>query len=233
MLQQVCRVINLGRRDYQTVWELQRQLAVERRRGGREDCLLLVEHDPVLTIGRAGSRKHIKVPEQVLQGLGIAVLEVDRGGDITYHGPGQAVGYPILNLALYGRDLHQYVRLLEQVVIQTIAVYGIEGFRIPGLTGVWTQKGKIAAIGIGVKGWVSLHGFSLNVHPDMNCFRLIHPCGLIDRPVTCLANFGVDAGLSAVFAELQRQFAAVFAVTMTEQQGGSKNDGSKTGMVEN
>ncbi len=211
-MNRICQFLSLGRVTYQSAWELQQCLAAERRRGERGDCILCLEHDPVYTIGRAGSRKHIKVSEEVLNDLNIEVLEVDRGGDITYHGPGQLVGYPILDLRFHGKDLHLYTRLLEEVIIQTIASYGITGFREVGRTGVWTEKGKIAAIGIGVKGWVCLHGFSLNINPNMKYFSFINPCGITDRTVACMADFGVIADLKKVEQEVQRQFAAVFAV---------------------
>jgi lipoic acid synthetase/lipoyl(octanoyl) transferase len=142
----------------------------------------------------------------------VAVLEVDRGGDITYHGPGQLVGYPILDLTLHGRDLHHYVRQLEEVIIRTIAVYGIKGWREQGLTGVWTEKGKIAAIGVGVKGWVSMHGFALNVKTDMKYFGMINPCGIIDRPAASMTSFGVTSGVNDVEDVLMEKFADVFEI---------------------
>ena len=211
-MDQICQCLNLGRVSYQSAWELQQRLVAERRRGERKDCILLLEHDPVYTIGRAGSRNNIKVSEQVLEDLDIQVIEVDRGGNITYHGPGQVVVYPILDLTLHGRDMHLYVRLLEKVMIQTIAAYGIIGYQETGLTGVWTGKGKIGAIGVGVKGWVSMHGFSLNVNPNMQHFSMINPCGITDRPVTCMADFGVIVDVDDVRQEIERQFAAVFSV---------------------
>jgi lipoic acid synthetase/lipoyl(octanoyl) transferase len=209
---QLCQVCNLGRIPYQSAWELQQRLVTERRNNKRSDCILFLEHENVYTIGRAGSRSHIKVSESILNDLGIQVIEVDRGGDITYHGPGQIVGYPIFNLTLHGKDMHLYVRLLEKVLIQTLACYGIVGFQEAGLTGVWTAKGKIGAIGVGVKGWVSLHGLSLNVNPDMKYFNMIIPCGITDRAVTCMADFGVKADMENIRQEMERQFAAVFAV---------------------
>lgn len=212
MMEQFCQLMTLGRVSYQSAWKLQQRLVIERRQGKRGDCILLMEHEPVFTIGRAGSRSNIKVPERLLSDLDIKVIEVDRGGDITYHGPGQIVGYPILDLTDHGKDMHRYVRLLEEVMIQTIASYGIVGFREAGLTGVWTTKGKIAAIGIGVKGWVSMHGFSLNINPDMRHFSMINPCGITDRPVAAMVDFGVLPDMKEVCQEIQRQFAAIFAV---------------------
>lgn len=209
-MNKICGLLDLGRISYPDAWELQHNMVAERRRNEREDVLLLVEHDPVYTIGRAGSRSNILVTEEDLAAAGIAVFEVDRGGDITFHGPGQIVGYPILDLTQHGKDLHSYVRRLEEVIILTMEEYGITGYREPGLTGVWTEQGKIAAIGVGVKGWVSMHGFSLNVMPDMNYFRMIHPCGITDRPVTSMHDLGIIVGADAVKEKLIRHFGEVF-----------------------
>jgi lipoyl(octanoyl) transferase len=228
----LCQVFKLGRIPYQSAWKLQLRLVRERRSGERGDAILFLEHDNVYTIGRAGSRSNIKVSQQVLDDLGIQVIEVDRGGDITYHGPGQLVSYPIFDLTLHGKDMHRYVRLLEKVMIQTIACYGIFGFREAGLTGVWTEKGKIGAIGVGVKGWVSMHGVSLNVHPNMQYFSMINPCGLTDRAVTCMADFGVHVDIEDVRQEMERQFAAVFAVKIIPMRGIEDGYG-KTGVAEN
>ncbi len=209
-MNKICGLLDLGRISYPDAWELQHNMVAERRRNEREDVLLLLEHDPVYTIGRAGSRSNIIVPEADLADAGIPVFEVDRGGDITFHGPGQVVGYPILDLSRHGKDLHKYVRQLEEVIILTIGEYGITGYREPGLTGVWTDKGKIAAIGVGVKGWVSMHGFSLNVMPDMNYFRMIHPCGITDRPVASMRDLGAFAGITDVKEKLIQHFGEVF-----------------------
>lgn len=208
----ICKLIHLGRLAYEDAWKLQENIAAARRGGTAADTLLFVEHDPVLTIGRAGDTRNILAGEAELVERDIKVLEVDRGGDVTYHGPGQLVGYPVLDLRNYGKDLHRYARMLEEVLIRTLAQYGIHAFREPGLTGVWTAAGKIAAIGIGVRNWVSMHGFALNVHTDMRQFALINPCGITDRPVASMRQFGVNAGLDEVAARVAEQFSAVFAV---------------------
>ena len=183
---------NLGCVEYRAAWELQEKLQQERRRGERPDTVLVVRHPPVFTIGRAGSRLHILAGEEALDKEGIGVWEVDRGGDVTYHGPGQIVVYPILDLRQYGQDLHAYVRSLEEAIIRTVGAFGVPARREAGLTGVWTDKGKIAAIGIGVKGWVSMHGMALNVRPNMNHFRMIVPCGISNRPVDWLGRWQAD-----------------------------------------
>lgn len=210
MMPRTCYCYRLNRVSYGIAWEIQRQMVQERRNGQCEDSIILLEHDPVFTIGRAGSRNNIIVPDTKLKTEAVNVFEVDRGGDITYHGPGQLVAYPIMDLTLHGRDLHLYVRQLEEVIIRTIALYGIEGWREQGLTGVWTEKGKVAAIGVGVKGWVSMHGFALNVNPDMKYFGMINPCGITNRPVASMRGFGIKASLEDVADVLLEKFAEVF-----------------------
>lgn len=208
----------MGRVPYGTAWNIQRQMVNKRRSGQFQDAIILLEHDPIYTIGRAGSRKNIIVPTAKLEDENIMVVEVDRGGDITYHGPGQLVGYPVLDLAMHGRDLHRYVRQLEEVIIRTIGFYNIQGWREQGLTGVWTEKGKIAAIGVGVKGWVSMHGFALNIKPDMKYFKMINPCGITDRPVASMEMFGVKASLENVADVLIQNFAEVFEIEIISSE---------------
>ena len=154
--------------------------------GNEPPALFLLEHAPVITLGRETDPSHLlKTPEEYRQ-AGIAVESIDRGGDVTYHGPGQLVAYPILDLKAWGMSIRGYLRALEDVIIQTIAAYGIQGRRVEGLTGVWTDEGKIAAIGISARKWVTYHGIALNVAPNMDHFGLIVPCGIPDRPVTAL-----------------------------------------------
>ena len=191
-MERTWNLCNLGCVEYRAAWELQEKLQQERRHGERPDTVLVVRHPPVFTIGRAGSRLHILAGEEALAKEGIGVWEVDRGGDVTYHGPGQIVVYPILDLRQYGQDLHAYVRSLEEAIIRTVGAFGVPARREAGLTGVWTDKGKIAAIGIGVKGWVSMHGMALNVRPNMKHFRMIVPCGISNRPVDWLGRWQAD-----------------------------------------
>lgn len=219
-----CKLLLTGRIPYTEAWQLQQELAAARRNGSGPDTLLLVEHFPVFTMGRSGSRTNIKVSDASLLSAGLEVIEVDRGGDVTYHGPGQLVGYPILDLRGYKQDLHCYSEMLEEVLIRTLAQYGIRGFRETGLTGVWTDHGKIAAIGIGARGWVTTHGFALNVDPDMSYFGLINPCGITNRPVVSMRGLGVDASQEEVGQKLLGQFADVFSIELTViNQGGFEN----------
>jgi lipoyl(octanoyl) transferase len=173
---------------YAEALALQRALVADRQAGRIEDLLLLVEHPPVLTLGVSGDggRGHILASKDQLSARGIEVFETGRGGDITYHGPGQTVGYPILDLKPDRQDVHRYVRDLEEVLIRTAASFGIEAGRVKGLTGVWVAEEKLAAIGVRIARWVTSHGFALNVSTNLEHFQLIVPCGIADRGVTSI-----------------------------------------------
>lgn len=179
-------LIDLGRMGYERAWELQERLVARRVSGEIPDVLLFVEHPPVFTIGRSARRNNILVGDDVLERFGIEVVRTNRGGDITYHGPGQLVGYPILMLGEAERDIHLHMRRIERMLIEAIAGYGLRGERVEGLTGVWVDGAKVAAIGVAARRWVTYHGFALNVDPDMGHFSMITPCGLVGKPVTSL-----------------------------------------------
>jgi len=173
------RVVSLGRRPYRPVLELQRALVRDRIEGILpDDLLLLVEHDPVVTLGRSTREASLPLPRGLLEARGFAVEEVERGGDVTVHAPGQLVGYPILDLTGHREDVHWYLRQIEEVLIRSLGPFGIEAGRHPGYTGVWTGGRKIASIGIHVKRWVTLHGFALNVTTDLSVFDVVVPCGI-------------------------------------------------------
>jgi lipoate-protein ligase B len=182
------QVIQAGRQEYRACWELQQRLAAARRAGQVPDLLLLVEHPPTYTIGRRGTRDHLLIDEARLQEVGATCLEVDRGGDITFHGPGQLVVYAIIDLGLTNRSVRRYVENLEQVVIDTLRRYGLEGVIDPDNPGVWLGRDKIAAIGISIHHGVSYHGFALNIDPDLRYFEYMIPCGIPDRGATSLAR---------------------------------------------
>jgi len=173
---------------YADALALQQTLVADRRAGRIGDALLLVEHPHVLTLGVRGKRSHILATPDVLDARGIDVHETGRGGDVTYHGPGQVVGYPILDLRPDRLDVHRYVRDIEEVLIRTAADYGIDASRVKGLTGVWVGREKLAAIGVRIARWITSHGFALNVTTDLDYFALIVPCGIADRGVTSLAR---------------------------------------------
>jgi lipoyl(octanoyl) transferase len=182
-------VHDLGRRAYGEVLELQRTLCRRRISGElAEDTLLLVEHDPVVTLGRGTRPGSLPVAPVELRGRGVEVFEVERGGDVTYHGPGQLVGYPIIDLRQHRQDLHWYLRRLEVGLIEALDTLGVPAETNPGLTGVWTGGRKLVSIGIHVKQWVTFHGFALNVTTDLDYFDLIVPCGIKDVAMTSVAQ---------------------------------------------
>ena len=203
MLNAAVQVLHCGRMDYAAALEMQEHLAAAVAAGTAPETLLLLEHPAVYTIGRDGDAAHLLDPLTDLR-------RVNRGGDITWHGPGQLVGYPIVLLGRRGRDLHQWLRLLEELLIRTLAEFALPAERRPGLTGVWCERGKIGFIGVGVRRWVSLHGFSLNVCPDLTAFNSIVPCGLPSCPVTSMAAAISPAPApEAVAAVLGRLFPAL------------------------
>jgi lipoyl(octanoyl) transferase len=203
----------LGIVPYRDALTLQRALVEDRRANRIGDVLLLVEHPPVLTLGVRGDggRSHILATNDTLAARGIDVLETGRGGDITYHGPGQLVGYPIVDLKPDRQDVHRYVRDLEEVLIRTASDYGIEAERVAGLTGVWVGCEKLAAIGVRIARWITSHGFALNVSTDLEPFNLIVPCGIADRGVTSLERLlGRPIELGEVEARIALRFGEVF-----------------------
>lgn len=204
-----CEVRDLGRVGYAEAFELQRELVEKRKQGLIPDQLLIVEHPHVITLGRNGRAEHLLAGEDVLRRAGVTFCHTDRGGDITYHGPGQIVGYPILDLRDWRRDVTAYVRAIEQVLIGTLAEFGIEAGRIEGLTGVWVEGRKVAAIGVHISRWVTSHGFALNWTTDLSYFQYIVPCGL-SRPVTSMAELGCRASRDEVVRVLTGHFSRIF-----------------------
>ncbi|HXE58626.1 MAG TPA: lipoyl(octanoyl) transferase LipB [Gemmatimonadales bacterium] len=195
-------VVDLGRRAYGQVLELQRRLAAHRAAGSLpHDLLLLVEHDPVVTLGRGTRETSLPIPPARLGDHGVEVFEIERGGDVTYHGPGQLVGYPIVDLSRLRPDLHWYLRELEGALIDGLGVLGIPARRRPGLTGVWVEDRKVASIGIHVKRWVTFHGFALNVVNDLRPFDLIVPCGIHGVTMTSVARELGEAAGPALWVE--------------------------------
>jgi lipoate-protein ligase B len=207
------RLLRLGIVDYETAHDLQKKILQERIDGKCPDHLILLQHNPVITIGRSGDNKNILVPKALLESFGITVHEIERGGDVTYHGPGQLTGYPIIDLRSYQKDVHWYLRQLEEVIIRFLSDYNIAGKRVSGYTGVWVGDEKIAAIGVAVKRWVTYHGFALNVNPDLSHFKLINPCGITDKEVTSIVKIlGHDVSMEEVEDKVVSAFAEVFSV---------------------
>jgi lipoyl(octanoyl) transferase len=198
-----------GRLEYASAFALQRQLVAQRKAGAIPDQLILLEHPHTITLGRNGRMENVLAGDEILTRAGIAFHPTDRGGDVTYHGPGQVVGYPILDLREWKRDVGAYVRAIEQTVIDTLADFGIQAGRIPKLTGVWVGGSKIAAIGVHISRWVTSHGFALNVSTGLQYFQYIVPCGLA-KPVTSMAALGCGATWAEVADRLAAHFGRVF-----------------------
>jgi len=221
-------VLQLGRVDYATALKLQRSLVELRKAGRIADTLLLLEHPPVITLGRNAKRNNVLISEEQAARAGVEIFECDRGGDVTYHGPGQLVGYPIFDLRGYTPRIGavEFVRKLEEVLIRTCADFGIATHRVRGMTGVWTlrHEAKIAAIGVHISRGVTSHGFALNISTDLDHFRLIVPCGIADKPVTSMDRALASAypgiavtplTLSEVSESATRNFGRVFSTETT------------------
>lgn len=208
-----CELKDLGCMGYAEAFELQQSLVEKRKQGLIADQLLIVEHPHVITLGRSARLEHLLASEEVLRRAGVALHHTDRGGDITYHGPGQIVGYPIFDLREWKRDVAAYVRTVEQALIDTLAEFGIAGGRIAGLTGVWVDGKKVAAIGVHISRWITSHGFALNFTTDLSYFQYIVPCGL-PRPVTSMAELGCEAGREQIISALARCFSGIFDCEM-------------------
>ncbi|MBE9112808.1 lipoyl(octanoyl) transferase LipB [Nodosilinea sp. LEGE 07298] len=205
-----CDVYTLGLVPFADVWILQKNLVQSHRDSPQPDRLLLVEHPGVYTLGQGSTLDHLKVPPDALP---YPLFRTERGGEVTHHCPGQLVGYPILNLKQHQSDLHWYLRQLEEVLIQTLAEFGVAAGRQAGLTGVWVGDRKLAAIGIKVSRWVTMHGFALNVCPDLSGFDAIAPCGITDKAVGSLVQFCPGITVAAVQPVVIDRFAAVFGVS--------------------
>jgi lipoyl(octanoyl) transferase len=195
--------------EYAAAFDWQQQLVAQRKTGAIPDQLILLEHPHTITMGRNGHVENLLAGDDVLASAGIAFHPTDRGGDVTYHGPGQIVGYPIMDLREWKRDVGAYVRAIEQTLIDTLADFGIQAGRIPKLTGVWVDDRKIAAIGVHLSRWITSHGFALNVSTDLRYFQYIVPCGLT-KPVTSMAQLGCAASWAEVAERVADHFGRVF-----------------------
>jgi len=204
-----CELRDLGRLGYTEAFDIQRQLVEQRKQNLISDQLLIVEHPHVITLGRNGRLDNLLASEDVLRRAGIEFHPTDRGGDITYHGPGQIVGYPIFDLREWKRDVVAYVRAIEQAIIDALGEFGIQAGRLDGCTGVWVSGKKVAAIGVHISRWVTSHGFALNHRTDLSYFQYIVPCGLT-KPVTSMRELGADASRDQVVAALARNFSKQF-----------------------
>lgn len=202
----------LGLTEYTEAYHLQRRLVCQRLEDQVSDTLLLLEHPPTITVGKSGKIENLLVSPEQLAREGISLFFTDRGGDVTYHGPGQLVAYPIIDLRNRGKDIHKYVRDLEEVIIRALSDFSITGHRDTAYVGVWVGVEKIAAIGISIKRWITMHGFALNVRPNLEHFSLINPCGILDRRVTSISKvLSQDVKMEAVIEKVIYYFSQVFA----------------------
>jgi lipoyl(octanoyl) transferase len=221
-------VVDLGLMEYGNAWDLQRRLVAARKAGAVSDVLLLCEHAHVITLGRSGKIENLRASGHVLRQMGVSFFETDRGGDITYHGPGQLVGYPILNLGDIRRDVAWYVRGLEEAMIRATAEFGIASWRVPGRTGVWVDvpagpgetaagEDKLAAIGVHLSRWVTSHGFAYNVSTDLRYFDLIVPCGIAGKRATSLEKLlGRRAEIKEVAPRIAAHLGDLFGIELRE-----------------
>jgi lipoyl(octanoyl) transferase len=210
-----CLIAWCGRVPYTSALRLQLKISDLKKAGFERDVLLLLEHPPVITMGRSADRKNLLADQARLEERGVEVWETDRGGDITFHGPGQLVGYPILALQSGERDVRRYMRNLEESLIQTLAVFGLESTRSTGYTGVWIGSGKIAAMGVHISRWITRHGFALNVNTDLSFFDLIVPCGIAGKSVTSMQKqLGYRPNMTEVVEKYTEKFGLVFGRSM-------------------
>ena len=217
----ICQIIDLGLIGYAEAWTLQKRAVAARKAGAIDDVLLLCEHPHVITLGRSGKRENLLASEHVLRQKGVEFHTTDRGGDITYHGPGQIVGYPILNLGAIRRDVVWYVRMLEEAMIRATAEFGVAAERVDGKTGIWVKNGnaeeKLAAIGVHISRWVTSHGFAYNVSTDLRNFDLIVPCGIADRKATSLEKLlGRNVEEKEVAPQIAKHLGELLGLEMKE-----------------
>lgn len=205
---------DLGFVDYKKTWDFQKELLNERKNNLIDDTLLLLEHPHTYTLGKTANKNNLIGSEDFLSKKSISIFEIDRGGDITYHGPGQLVGYPIINLTDWQQDTHKYLRALEEAIIKTIAEFGITGERNDKFTGVWINERKIAAIGIKVSRWITMHGFALNCNTDLSFYDGIIPCGIKDKAVTSIEKeIGQKISMNDLKEKFVKHFVEVFNYT--------------------
>ena len=214
-----CWIVRLGQVDYEEAWDMQRRTVEARVADTIPDVLFLLEHPHVYTLGRGGHAENILLDQASLASRGAKVLWVDRGGDVTYHGPGQLVGYPIVDLARLGKDTHQHLRRLEDVLIRALADFGLDSHRETSYTGVWVDDEKVAAIGVRVSRWITSHGFALNVDPNLDYFANIIPCGIRQKGVTSISRLlGRPVSRAEAEAAVLRHFPAVFDVVAIDRE---------------
>lgn len=211
------QVLDIGTRGYKEVWDLQKIIQVKRVEEKIPNTLILVEHHPVITMGKSGNQSNVLFPIDFLKEKGVQYYEIERGGDVTYHGPGQLVGYPIFNVKDGLAGIKPFINGIEEAIIATLLDFGIKGYQKEKMIGVWTQKGKVCSIGVAVKRWVSFHGFALNVNTDLTYFDMIVPCGLKNVEVTSMQQMlGNKVSMDEVKRSVVRRFGEIFEQEVTE-----------------
>ena len=211
-------ILDLGRKDYKEVWDLQKKIHERRVEEKIPDTMILVEHNPVITMGRAGKQSNVLWPLDLLKERGVQYYEIERGGDVTYHGPGQLIGYPIFNVRDGFAGIKPFINAIEKAIIAMLADFAITGMKNEKMIGVWTEEGKICSIGIAVRRWVSFHGFALNVNTDLGYFDLIVPCGLKNVEMTSMQQIlGKEVSLDGVRKSIIMNFGRIFSqnISMT------------------
>lgn len=211
-------VVDLGTKDYKLVWDIQKEIHEKRVLNETDDTLLLVEHNPVITMGKSGKEQHLLLSQELLRKKGVAYYEIERGGDVTFHGPGQLVGYPILNIKQGLAGIRPYIERLQDVIIAVLADFSIQATAKEKMVGVWAKTGKICSIGVAVKRWVSFHGFALNVNTDLSFFDLIVPCGIKNVTITSMKEIlHTDIAMHDVKEKVKAHFSALFGKRVEEQ----------------
>lgn len=208
------KVIDLGLIDYASAYRKQKEVLEERKCGAIGDILIIAEHHPVFTLGRTGSRDNLLVDKEVLEKRNLELIEVDRGGDITFHGPGQVVLYPIIDLKERSADLHKYIRNLESIIIDFLAGFSIEGERVPGASGVWVKGKKIGFVGIGASHWITFHGFTVNINTSLSFFSMIASCGIKGIEITSLSrilgkSIDIEEAKSSLIDSFKKRFSVI------------------------
>lgn len=211
------QVLDLGFRDYKEIWDLQKTIHEKRVAERIPDLLILVEHNPVITMGKSGKQSNVRFPIDFLKEKGVEYFQIERGGDVTYHGPGQLVGYPIFNVRDGFAGIKPFINGIESAIISMLDDFGIQGYRKEGMIGVWTERGKVCSIGVSVKRWVSFHGFALNVNTDLTYFDLIVPCGLKNVEMTSMQQIlDSKVSMTEVKSSVVKNFGKIFKQDIKE-----------------
>jgi len=204
------KLFDLGLIEFEQAWRFQKAVFAQVKEGSLASALILCQHYPVITLGRLSDKRNILASQDELKAKGVGIFQIERGGDVTYHGPGQLIAYPVFNLQLFKKDIHLFLRRLEEVAIDLLSDFGVTGLREPGLTGVWVHKSKIASIGIAIKNWINFHGLSINIKKDdLSGFRMVKPCGMDIEMTSLEVETGRDIGIETIKENLITKFKGI------------------------